>query len=147
MSTRTERVARAVQEELGQLLPQLKDPRVAGAGLITVTHVRVSPDLGQARVLVSLWGGDPQKGKDLIVGLDRSRGFLEREIGRRMHSKRVPHLTFVLDDTAERAGKVDQIFAELDAERRAREAEAPRDAAPAEGGDDAEAPDDGDASR
>lgn len=120
MTQRTERVARSVQEELGDLMRQIKDPRVTEAGFVTVTHVRVSPDLGQARVLVSLFGSDAQKGKALIAGLESARGFLEREIGRRLHAKKVPRLTFLLDETAEKAGKLDAIFAELDAEKRAR---------------------------
>lgn len=150
MSQRTERVARSVQEELGELMRQIKDPRVTEAGLITVTHVRVSPDLSQARVLVSLFGGDAKKGADLIVGLDRARGFLEREIGRRMHSKRVPKLSFVLDDTAAKTDKLDAIFAEIAADDKVRGpvapsasdpavASAPKPAASAEpDGDDAE---------
>jgi ribosome-binding factor A len=113
MSQRTERVARSVQEALGELLPTIKDPRVTEAGFITITHVRISPDLSQARVLVSLFEGSEEKRNDLIKGLDRSRGFLEREIGRRLHAKRVPHLTFVLDETSDQAGKIDAIFAEL----------------------------------
>ena len=120
MSTRTERVARSVQEELGLLLPQLKDPRVTSAGLITITHVRVSADLGNARVLVSLWGDDGNKGPELILGLERSRGFLERDMGRRLHQKRVPHLTFVLDQTAVNAGHIDEVFAELAKEKQAK---------------------------
>ena len=131
MSQRTERVARSVQEELGDLMRQIKDPRVTEAGLITVTHVRVSPDLSQARVLVSLFGGDAKKGADLIVGLDRARGFLEREIGRRLHSKRVPKLSFVLDDTAEKTGKLDAIFAEIAADDKVRGPAAPSASDPA----------------
>ena len=120
MSTRMERVARSVQEALGELLPTIKDPRVTGAGFITITHVRISADLGNARVMVSLFEGDEQKRTELILGLERSRGFLEREIGRRLHAKRVPHLPFVMDDTSVRAGRVEEIFAELAAEKAAR---------------------------
>ena len=56
MSQRVERVAGEVRAVLGEVLArdEIKDPRVRGAGLITVTHMRVSGDLRHARVLFTV---------------------------------------------------------------------------------------------
>src|SRR5260370_27519127 len=55
-STRTERVAGELRAIIGEVIArrEIKDPRVQGAGLITVTHVRVSGDLRQARALFTV---------------------------------------------------------------------------------------------
>ena len=60
MSQRMERVAGEVRAVLGEVLArdEIKDPRVRGAGLITVTHVRVSGDLRHARALFTVHGLD-----------------------------------------------------------------------------------------
>ena len=110
MSDRALRVAESVRRELTELVREVRDPRVQGATLLTVTHVRVSDDLGVARVQISVIGDDP---KGVIAGLERARGFLQREIGKRMHAKKIPELRFVLDDTQEKAGKVEELLREI----------------------------------
>ena len=84
---RAERVARSVQEELTGLLREVKDPRVADAGLLTVTHVRVSDDLGVARVQVAVRRFDGQPATDeqiatVLAGLNHAAPFLRRQIGK-----------------------------------------------------------------
>jgi ribosome-binding factor A len=120
MSQRAERFARSVMEELARLLPSVKDPRVVDAGLLTVTHVRVSDDLGVARVLVALHPYGELDGKqlatkraDLVKGLGNAAPWLRRELGRALRAKKVPELRFVYDETEERAGKVDAILREI----------------------------------
>src|SRR4029079_7803094 len=60
MSMRLERVAGEVRAVLGDVLArdEIKDPRVRGAGLITVTHVRVSGDLRHARAMFTVHDAD-----------------------------------------------------------------------------------------
>lgn len=120
MSQRAERFARSVMEELARLLPMVKDPRVVDQGLITVTHVRVSDDLGVARVLVALhpYGEldakqTANKRADLVKGLGHAAPWLRRELGRALRAKKVPELRFLYDETEERAGKVDAILKEI----------------------------------
>jgi ribosome-binding factor A len=103
-----------MMRDLGELLREVKDPRVQGATLITVTHVKVSDDLSTARVMVSVIADD--RG-GVMKGLSKAAGFLQGRIGKRMAAKKVPELRFVLDDTEERAGRVDQILREIQAEK------------------------------
>jgi ribosome-binding factor A len=113
MNQRQERFARLVQEELALLLSEVKDPRVADAGLITITTVRVTPDLGMARVGVVLHGGDPAKEKALLAGLERSAGFLRAQLRNRLESKKTPELRFDIDKGLAASDKVEQILREI----------------------------------
>ncbi len=114
MSQRQERYAKLVQAELATLISrEIKDPRVADAGLVTITHVRITADLGMARVAVVLHGGDEEKGKALIIGLNRAAPFLRAELRRRMDSKKTPELRFELDHSVDDANQVEEILKSL----------------------------------
>jgi ribosome-binding factor A len=119
VSERAQRFARLVQRELSELLQRgVKDPRVSEAGLVTVTHVRVADDLGVARVLVTLHGGDAIKEKALLAGLSRASAYLRAELMRRLKAKKVPELRFELDRTDERADRVTALLREIAEEGR-----------------------------
>ncbi|HZS39010.1 MAG TPA: 30S ribosome-binding factor RbfA [Polyangia bacterium] len=117
MSDRAIRFAESVRMELAALLPSVKDPRVSDAGLLTVTHVRVSDDLSVARVQVAVHGADDEQQRAVLKGLGSAAGWLKREIGRRLRAKKVPELRFHLDDTDDKAGRVEQLLREIAAEK------------------------------
>jgi ribosome-binding factor A len=103
------RVDEAVREVLGDAVTQdLKDPRV---GFVTVTEVRTSPDLRQARVFVSVFGTDAEKTATL-EGLSSAHGILQAKIASQLRMKRTPALEFALDDTAEKAARLEAIIEE-----------------------------------
>ncbi len=114
MSQRQERFARLVQAELATLIArEIKDPRVADAGLVTITRVEVTADLGLARVAVALHGGDAGKEQALVAGLTRAAPFLRAELRRRVDAKKVPELRFELDRGGDAADRVDAILKTL----------------------------------
>ena len=114
MSQRQERYAKLVQAELATLISrEIKDPRVADAGLVTITSVTVTNDLSVAKIAVVLHGGDPQKQKDLIIGLNRAAPFLRAELRRRTDSKKTPELRFELDHSVDDADQVEAILKSL----------------------------------
>ncbi|MCW3023329.1 MAG: rbfA [Conexibacter sp.] len=101
------RVDEAVREVLGEAVTHdLKDPRV---GFVTVTEVRTSPDLRQARVFVSVFGTDEEKAATL-EGLRSAHGILQAKIASQLRMKRTPALEFALDDTAEKAARLEAII-------------------------------------
>ena len=108
------RVDEAVREVLGDAVAQdLKDPRV---GFVTVTEVRTSPDLRQARVFVSVFGsGDEQAAT--LEGLRSAHGILQGRVARELRLKRTPTLEFVLDDTAERAARLEALIDDVAEDR------------------------------
>jgi ribosome-binding factor A len=115
---RTERFQRMVQEELSMLIDGLSDPRVAEAGLFTVTHVAVAPDLGSAKVYVTLEGGDEAAEQQLIKGLTSAAPYLRRELSRSIQSKKAPELHFYIDEAKERGDRVEAILKELAEEKK-----------------------------
>lgn len=108
---RMRRVDEAIRKVLGDVLQrELKDPRV---GFATVTGVRTSSDLSHAQVLISvLQIGDPPEHtpEDTIAGLRSAVGFLQRRVGEELGLKNTPVLRFELDDTVDRALRIQELL-------------------------------------
>jgi|ERR1700728_107501 ribosome-binding factor A len=118
--TRVRRVERGVREELAVLLAgEIKDPGAAGA---VVTRVEMTNDLRSARVHVRLLerGDDAERRRALVAALGRASGLLRREITHRLALRHAPELRFLYDDGQDNSTRVEQLLAEIDAERRSR---------------------------
>jgi ribosome-binding factor A len=95
MSRRIERVNELIRDELSDLLlREVQDPRLEG--LISITHVDVSPDLYNARVFVSIMSETADPG-EALKALNAGAGFFHRELKHRLEMRRVPFLSFRLD--------------------------------------------------
>jgi ribosome-binding factor A len=117
MNQRASRVGDQIQAELASLLTrQVHDP---GIGFLTITSVKVSPDLQQARVYYTTIGDDKAK-RESARALNRATPFLRRQVGQRLRLKRVPELTFFYDESIEKGDRVERILQELQAERAGR---------------------------
>ena len=115
---RTERVSEEFREILAEAIQELKDPRI---GFVTVTAVRVSPDLRVAWVSFSVLGDDRARA-GTRAALRSAAPHLRQELGRQIKLKVTPELRFEEDDTEVIAGRIDRL---LD---RVRHEEAPHDA-------------------
>ena len=112
-SKRQQKVARQLQKDLGEIF-QRELPHAFNGAFITVTNVRVSPDLGIARVYLSFLG---TKNKALLMDtIEEKNKPIRQVLGERVrHQLRiVPQLQFFLDDTADYAEKMDKLFAGLE---------------------------------
>ena len=87
-----------------------------GIGFLTITHVKVTPDLQIARVYYTTLGDDKAR-RESSRALGRATPFLRRQIGQRLRLKRVPHLEFFFDESIERGDRIEQILQEINAER------------------------------
>jgi len=96
---RTDQVGAQVREEIMQIIRRdLKDPRI---GFVSITQVRMSPDLRAARVRVSVLGDETQQQRTL-AGLRSATGLIRHELGRRLENLKVsPELRFELDPSIE----------------------------------------------
>ena len=104
---RPERVAHLVQAELGRLfLRGTNDPRLHG---VTVTGVRMSPDLRVARVWVRVLD-DPAARPDVLRALARAARFLRGEVGRALGLRVSPELRFEYDTTPDTARRLDDLL-------------------------------------
>ncbi len=105
---RHERVAEEIHHEMSAMLAgELKDPRLAG--MVTVTEVRVSPDLKQARVYVSINGSEAEQSA-AMKGLEAAAGFIRHELVERIQMRRSPELHFVLDRSEEYADRIEKLL-------------------------------------
>ena len=117
MHQRASRVGDQIQAELASLLT--RDVHDPGIGFLTITSVKVSPDLQQARVYYTTIGDDKAR-RESARALDRATPFLRRQVGQRLRLKRVPELAFFYDESIEKGDRVARILQELQAERAAR---------------------------
>ena len=115
MTQRMERVAGEIREILGEIVArgEIKDPRVHGAGIVTITHVRVSGDLHQARVFFTAHGLDEESLLRVRQGLGSAAAFMRRRIGERLRLKSTPALLFEIDHVFEQEEKIDAILGEV----------------------------------
>lgn len=89
------------------LTGELKDPRLSA--LATVTEVRMTPDLKQARVYVSVLGTESEQ-RDALKGLHSAAGFIRHELSERLQIRRAPELFFVLDRSEEYGHRIDELL-------------------------------------
>ncbi len=121
-SHRQERVAEALLEELGLLIAsELTDPRL-GDAMVTVTDVRVSPDLGNARVFVQHALPDTHS-RAVLSALQHAAPFLRRSLMENLQLRVIPELHFTIDTTEKRAQHIDEILSQIAAERDSMEAQ------------------------
>ena len=107
--SRTRRVAEQIQRDLAVLIRDaVKDPRL---GMVSISGVEVSRDMGQAKVYVSVLG-DEQEAEASIEVLKRAAGFLRRELGREMVIRSVPQLKFIHDRSLEQGAHMSALIDE-----------------------------------
>jgi len=92
---------------------EIKDPRVRGAGLITVTHVRMSGDLRHAHVLFTVHGAGEAELDRVREGLDHASSYFRHAISRRLRMKVTPQLAFEIDRVFEQASRVEELLREV----------------------------------
>jgi ribosome-binding factor A len=81
-------------------------------GFATISRVDITEDLSYAKVLVSVMGSDKEK-RDTLIGLKNSAGFIRQFLGKGIKIRKIPELSFVLDENLEHAMRIESILAEL----------------------------------
>ena len=112
--SRPDRVGDQLRQELAELIArEVHDP---GVGFLTITYVKVTPDLQQARVYYTTLG-DEKARKETDRALHRAIPFLRRQLGRRLRLKHIPDLDFFYDESIERQDRIERIVLDIQAER------------------------------
>ena len=111
-SQRQLRVGELVKQNLGELLirNEAKIPSI-NSKLITVTEVRMTPDLKTARVYVIPLGGEDAK--ETVKILTEYSHLVRKALSKRLDIKFLPKLTFVEDNSFEYAEKIERIIKEI----------------------------------
>ena len=109
-SQRCQRIGDQLRGEISAMLQRdIKDPRI---GFVTIMDVEVSPDLSHATVYFTVIGSDQEKAETLS-GLQSTASFMRREMGRRLHLKRIPQLHFRYDKTTDKGAHMEEIFGRI----------------------------------
>ncbi len=104
---RMRRVDESMRVVLSEAISKdLQDPRV---GFVTVTGVKTSPDLRQARVYVSVLGDDDARTASLDA-LQAAHGFLQARVAQSLRLKHTPTLTFDYDPTVDRGMRISELL-------------------------------------
>jgi ribosome-binding factor A len=109
-SRRPQRLAFQIQREISMMLS--RGLRGHDVGFVTVTGVRMSPDLKYARVFVSLMGSEDEK-KESFEALRGAAGRVRHELGSRIRTRFLPEIDFVLDTSQEYGDHIDRLLAEI----------------------------------
>lgn len=112
-SVRPDRVAGEIQAAVAELLTRgdIHDPRV---GFITITGVKVSPDLSVAQVYYSMMGTDEQKAQTQ-QGLDAAKGYVRREVTKRVKLRISPEVFFTFDGSLDEGDKIERLLKQVKA--------------------------------
>ena len=109
-NNRQGRIHEEFRKELSQLISfELKEPSVTG--MVSVTKVKVTPDLKYAKVSVSILNS--KNVKETLAGLKKSSGFLRSELAKRINLRNTPELVFELDESLEYGARIDKIINDL----------------------------------
>lgn len=118
MTYRIERLNSLLRQEISDLIQrQVKDPRLGT--FVSVTAVEVSSDLKFAKVFISRLGTLADK-KETLQALVSAAGFIRHELGNRMQARRVPELSFRLDETIEKADHVLRLIDRISSEEKSK---------------------------
>jgi ribosome-binding factor A len=119
MNQRLERISGEIREVLGQAVVrgEIKDPRVRDAGLITITHVRVTGDLREAHASFIVHDADEAHLERVRQGLNNAAGYLRRLVGQQLRLKVTPALVFEVDRVFDEEAKIDRLLHEVAGEQ------------------------------
>ena len=107
---RTDRLNELLRQEISILLrTSVRDPAAQGA---TITAVDTSPELDHAKVYVTTLSEDDRE--EAVTGLRRAAAYLRRELGGRLHMRRVPELHFMVDRQLDEAVRIERLLREMD---------------------------------
>ncbi|MFQ5736555.1 MAG: 30S ribosome-binding factor RbfA [Thermodesulfobacteriota bacterium] len=109
--SRSDRVGDLIKEEIASMIMRgdIKDPRI---GFVTITHVKLSPDLKDAKVYFSQLGTDKQKEKSR-TGLNNAGGYIRRALAKRLDLRHIPSVTFFFDDSLEYSEHIEKVLKEI----------------------------------
>lgn len=110
MSVRSEKVGSLIKEELGLIFQ--RNFSMSEFGFITVTDVLMSPDLKVAKVYISVYGDKNRKNKSFAM-LEAQKSSIRLLLGHSVRLRYTPELIFYLDETMDRAMKIENIFKEI----------------------------------
>jgi ribosome-binding factor A len=110
---RARKLAVRIREVVASTLElQVKDPRL---GMVTITDAKVTPDLREATLYYTVYGGDHERAESARA-LESAKGVLRATVGKQTGVRYTPSLTFIADIVPENAGRIEELLAKARAE-------------------------------
>ena len=108
---RVDRIEEQLRIEISEIVErEISDPRVH---FVTMSRIKITPDLGQARVYISVLG-TPEERKKALQGLKSAANFIKRSLAKRLHHlRRVPDLIFEYDEMIEKDMRLEQLLNQI----------------------------------
>ncbi len=108
MGLRQDRLADEVRDVIASLFTagQISDPRLEG---VSITAVKISPDLQMASVYFRIYG-DTVNVEASLKGFERAEGFLKKALSKSLDVRRVPTLRFFYDESIERGSRIEELL-------------------------------------
>lgn len=107
-SIRQQKIEKVIQEELSQVFQRNARELCLGA-MVTVTVVRITPDLSLAHAYLSIFAGPPKD--EVLEHIQSSKGRIRGEVGKRLKNMHhIPDLTFSIDDSLDYAEEIDELL-------------------------------------
>lgn len=104
--SRTQRLGEQIRRELSVLVQnEVKDPRL---GMVSFTAIKLSRDLSHATIYCSVMNADEKV--DTLKALNSASGFLKRKLATQIHSRIVPSLKFIFDESLERGTHLTELI-------------------------------------
>lgn len=108
-NNRLSRIEEELKREISNIINyELNNSNITG--MISVTKVKVSPDLSKARVFVTMINSNK---KNTLAALKKSSGFIRREIAHKINLRTTPELIFEFDESIEYGAKIDNILKDI----------------------------------
>lgn len=106
---RSQRISELLHHEVSRMVQfELKDPRI---GFVTVTGVDVTSDLQHAKIFFTVMGEAAARSKT-CTGLEKSVPYIRRELGRRLHLRTIPEISFHYDTSIEYGIRIESLLKE-----------------------------------
>ena len=107
---RMQKLGKQIERDVTDIIMKgVKDTKV---GFVTVTGAEVTSDLSYCKIYYSVLGGDDRT-EAAKKALERAKGFIRTELGKRLSVRKVPELIFVIDESIEYGNKIDHMLADL----------------------------------
>ncbi|WP_339815114.1 30S ribosome-binding factor RbfA [uncultured Imperialibacter sp.] len=112
-STRQQKYARLIQKELGEIF-QRDTKHMFGKAFITITLVKMSPDLGFAKVYLSIFMAEDRN--EMLTQINERKSQVRKLLGQRIGKqvRIIPEIAFFIDDTEDHAHKMDSLINSLE---------------------------------
>ena len=107
---RADQVAEEIKRVMSEIIAnELRDPRL---GFITITGVEAADDLRYAKVFISIYE-DEARQQECLKGLNAAKGFIRRELGRRLGLRYTPEFDFRIDKSIAEGDKIDRLLNQI----------------------------------